>query len=103
MAHRVGEAHGTLPNQEVHPMLVPVEEGRDANDHFEDEDSEGPPIHCEVMAIADEHLRGQVLCSAAERVGKFTLLHKLGEAEVSHEEITCTNGVNRDKCEGSSD
>lgn len=69
-------------------MLVPVEEGRDANDHFEDEDSEGPPIHCEVMAIADEHLRGQVLCSAAERVGKFTLLHKLGEAEVSYEEIT---------------
>ena len=69
MAHWVGEAHGTLTNQEIHSVLVTVEEWWDANDHLEDEDTKSPPIDREVMAVSNEHLGGEVLGSSAEGIG----------------------------------
>ena len=84
VAHGVGETHGALTDQEVHPMLVPMEERRDADNHLEDEDAERPPVDGEVVSVADEHFRRQVLRRAAEGIGQLTLLHELGQAKISH-------------------
>ena len=65
-------------------MLVPVEEGWDADNHLKDEDSKRPPIHGEIMAVSDEHLRCQVLGRSTERVSKFALLDELCEAKVGN-------------------
>ena len=88
MTHWVGEAHGTLTDQEVHSMLVPMEEGWDSNDHFEDKNTQRPPIDGEVVAVTNEHLGSEVLSCSTERVGKLALLHELGQAKVSNEEVT---------------
>ena len=88
MALWVREAHRALTDEEVHSVLVPVEERWDAHDHLEDQDTERPPVHCEVVSIADEHLRGQVLGCTAEGVGQLTLLNELGEAEVSNKKVS---------------
>jgi hypothetical protein len=40
------------------------------------------------MTISDEHFRGEVLGSAAERVGELSIFNELGQAEVSNEQIT---------------
>ena len=66
MTHRVWEAHRALTDQEVHPVLVAMEEGRNADDHLEDENSERPPVHGEVVTISNQHLRRQVLSRATE-------------------------------------
>ena len=87
VAHWVWEAHWTLPDQEVHSVLVPVEERRNSDNHFEDEDAQGPPIHCKVVPITDEHLRCQVLGRTTERVGQLASLHELGQTKVSHEQV----------------
>jgi len=62
----VWEAHRALPNQEVHSVFVPVEEGWNANDHLKDEDAESPPIDGEVVAVSNQHFGCQVLGRAAE-------------------------------------
>lgn len=69
-------------------MFVPVEERWDSHDHLEDEDAKRPPVNGEVVAVSYEHLGGQVLGSAAERVSQLTLLDELGQAEVGHKEVT---------------
>lgn len=68
-------------------MLVSIEEGWDTDDHLEDEDSKGPPVNSIVVTISNEHLWSEVLCSAAERVGKLTLFNELSETEVRHQKI----------------
>ena len=88
MTYGVWETYGTLTDQEVHSVLVPVEERWDSNNHFKDEDTQCPPIDGEVVAISNEHLGGEVLSCPTERIGKLALLHELGQAEVSHEEVT---------------
>mmetsp|Transcript_46424 Transcript_46424/g.61484 ORF Transcript_46424/g.61484 Transcript_46424/m.61484 type:complete len:245 (+) Transcript_46424:821-1555(+) len=87
MAHRIREADRALTDQEVHSVLVAVEEGRDADNHLEDEDAERPPIDREVVTVSNEHLWRQVLCSAAERVCELTLLDELCEAEIRHKQV----------------
>ena len=88
MANRVREVDRAFPDKEVHSMLVAVEEWRDADDHFVDQDTECPPIHGVVVAIANEHLRSQVLCSSAERIGQLSVGNGLGKAEISNQQIT---------------
>ena len=66
VADRVREAHRALSNQEVHSVLVSMEKWWNAHDHLEDEDAKRPPVHSEVVAVANQHLRCQVLRSAAE-------------------------------------
>ena len=69
-------------------MFVAVEERRDTDDHLEDEDAKRPPVDSEVVAVADEHLGGEVLGGAAERVCELALLDELGQAEVRNEQIS---------------
>lgn len=77
-----------LLDEVVHLMLVTVEEGRDTHDHLIDEDAERPPVHRVVVTVADQHLRGKILCRAAERVGQLTtVLNKLSETEIRHQQI----------------
>ena len=38
-------------------------------EHFKDEDSKGPPIHCFVMTLPNDQLRGKVLWCATQGVG----------------------------------
>ena len=66
MTHGVWEANRALSNKEIHSMLVSVEERWDSNDHLENKDAEGPPIDCEVVSIANKHLRSEILGSTAE-------------------------------------
>jgi len=82
--HGVGEVNRAGLDQVVHLMFVAVEEGRDTHDHLVDEDAEGPPIYGVVVPISDEHLGGQVLGRAAERVCHLAVLDELGETEVRH-------------------
>ena len=91
MAHWIGEANRTFTDQEIHPMLVPMEEGWDSDNHLEDEDSKRPPVDSKVVTISNEHLRSQILSCAAEGVRELTLLHELGETEVSHKKVTCSS------------
>lgn len=84
MADGVREAHRALTDQEVHPMLVSVEEGWDSHDHFKNQDAEGPPVHREVVSVADKHLWCQVLGRSTERVCQLSCLNKLSQAEVSN-------------------
>jgi len=69
-------------------MLVSVEKWRDSYDHLVNKDAQRPPIYGVVVAISDEHFRGQVLSSAAERVGELAVLDELGQAKVSYEQVT---------------
>jgi len=78
VADGVGEVHGALLNEEVHSVLVTMEEGRNTDDHLVNQDSEGPPIDGVVMTVANEHLRGEILGSSTEGVGEFSVLDELG-------------------------
>ena len=95
MAHGVREADRALSNEEIHSMLVSVEERWDSNDHLEDKDAEGPPIDGEVVAIADKHLRCQVLSRSAERVGELALLDELCKTEIGNQKISCKKKSNK--------
>ena len=66
MSLGVGEVDWRLSDQEIHAMLISIEEWRDAHDHLKDQDSEGPPIHGEVVTIANQHLGGEILCRTTE-------------------------------------
>jgi len=66
VADGVREAHRALSDQEVHSVLVSVEEGWDTHDHLKNEDAKRPPIHSKVVTISDQHLWCQVLSSATE-------------------------------------
>ena len=50
----------------VHQMLVLVEEGWDADQHFVEEDAEGPPVNCVIVTFAGEHFGRKIFSSAAE-------------------------------------
>jgi hypothetical protein len=69
-------------------MIIAMEERGDAHEKLEQEDTKGPPVNCVVMAIPDDHLRGEVLRRPAEGVGLvFLALSHLGEAEVSQLQV----------------
>ena len=58
VAHWVREIHWSFPDEEVHSVLVAVEERRNTNNHLVNEDTKCPPVHCIVMTIANEHFWG---------------------------------------------
>lgn len=88
MAYWVRETHWALTNQEIHSVLVPMEEGRNSDNHFEDQDTKRPPIDRKVVSISDKHLWGQIFSRTAERIGQFALLDELSQAKVSHKQVT---------------
>ena len=82
MALWIWETHWALSDQKVHSMLVSVEEWWYSYNHLKDENTKSPPINCEIMTIADQHLWCQIFGSSTERIRQFTLLNKLGKAKV---------------------
>ena len=73
MLCRVREIHLAFFDQEIHSVLITVEEGRHTHEDLVKEDAEGPPIYCVVVPTSDNHLRRQVLGRPTERVGKLVL------------------------------
>jgi hypothetical protein len=69
-------------------VLVAVEERGDADDHLVNQDTKRPPIYGVVVAVTNQHLWGEVLGSAAETVGKLTVLDELGKPEVSNQQVS---------------
>ena len=43
-------------DQVVHLILVGVIKGRDANDHFVNQDTQRPPVKCFIVSAAHDHL-----------------------------------------------
>ena len=58
VAHRVREIHWSFPDEEVHSVLIAVEEWRNTNNHFVNEYTECPPVYSIVMAVANKHFWG---------------------------------------------
>lgn len=83
----IREIDGTLSDKEVHAMLISIKEWWDADNHLKNKDSEGPPVHSEVMTISNKHFRSQVLRSSTEGVSQLTLLNEFGKTKISNQKI----------------
>ena len=84
----IWEVDWRLSNEEIHTMLVSIEEWWDSNNHLKNEDSKSPPIYSEVMSISNQHLWSKVLGCTTERVCKLSLFDKFGETKVCHQKIS---------------
>ena len=68
MALGVREINLGLFDEVVHLVLILVEEGRDAHNHFVDENAQRPPINRVVVSVAPQHFGGKILSRATEGV-----------------------------------
>lgn len=61
-----------------------MEEWWNSDNHLVDKDTKSPPVDCVVVSSAEQHLGGEVLSGAAERICQLTILNELSKAEVGH-------------------
>lgn len=87
-ALQIGESDGALLDEVLHAVVVAMEERSDANQQLVQKHSEGPPVHCVVMAVTNDHLWRKVLWCATERVRLVLLASKhFRESEISQQQI----------------
>ncbi len=84
----LGPSNRCVLNQMVHLMFVLVVKRRNANYHFVNQDSQGPPIYREVVPGANNHFRGQILWCATKRIGLLSvILNNFCEPEVCKHDV----------------
>lgn len=88
MLYWVWEIDLALLDEVVHLVLVAVEERGDAHDHLVNQDTKRPPVHGVVVSVTNQHLGRKVLGSAAETVGKLTVLDELGKPKVGNQQVS---------------
>lgn len=81
----LGEPDFSFQDLLVNCHGIVVVEGVNASNHFEGQNTEGPPVYWLAVALVEQHFRRQVLGRAAECVRAG--LTVLGEAEVSQLEV----------------
>ena len=66
MLNWIRESYWKLGDNFIHSILISMIEGRDANNHLIDQDTNTPPIYRFVMAFRSYDLRSQILGGATE-------------------------------------
>lgn len=82
------ESYFVLLNEEIHFVLVLIEEWRDAHEHFVEQDAQGPPVNRVVMSISVKHLRRKVLGCTAKTSGQLPIANLGCQTEVSQEQVS---------------
>ena len=87
MLFRVWEHDAASSDQNTKLVMTFVEEGWSASGHLIQQDSESPPIDAKAVSSHIENFRGEVLSSAAERVGLVAWLKELCKSKISQTDV----------------
>lgn len=84
----VGENNSTVPDQNTQFVVTLVHEWWSTGHHFVEEDTKGPPVDGEAVALHVENLGGKILSSSAERVCLVRRCGKeLGQTKVCQTDV----------------
>ena len=89
MTGLIREVHCLLLYKLVHlaVSLAASVEGREADDHFVGQDSEGPPVDGETVTALNKNLRSQIVRRSTEGKGLGVTFEHLGQTEIGQTDV----------------
>ena len=83
MSFGVWENNVALSNQIAQLVVVLVHERRSASHHLVNQDSQSPPIDCEIVSFHIQYLRSEILRCSTKRFGILVWLQELRKPKIS--------------------
>lgn len=84
----LGPSYRRILNQVVHLMVIWIVKRSNPNDHFVDQNTERPPIYCEVVPGPNNNFWRQILRSSTKRIGFLTkVLHDFSHSKIGQLDV----------------